>query len=171
MHSWIQHGERKLYHTVKANCLCLKDQSMTLTICAKQRVRLQSYMSQLLRGMLRGIFWLCGQELIPPLPSPHGTWCHQQDTHGRLQQEGAFSQIAAPHSYTICLSPPLDAPHENKWTLTFVATAGMHFTLLKATIHCRKSVLLWLLEHHSLRGRIQTLVRLWLDSTRIGWGK
>lgn len=161
----------ELYHTAKAKCLRLEDQSMTLMICATLSVGLPSYMSQLLRGMLHVIFWLCGQELIPPLPSPRGTWRHQQDTHGRLQQEGAFSQIALPHSYAICLPAPLDAPHENKWTLTFVATTGMHFTLLKATIHRRKSVLLWLLEHHSRRGRIQTLVLLWLDSSKIGWGK
>lgn len=120
-------------------------------VCAMS-VGLLSYLSQPLRGMLHVIFWLCGQELIPPLPSPHGTWRHQQDSRGRLEQDRAFSQIATLHSYAICL-PPLDAPHENKWTLTSVATAKMH----KATIHCRKSVLLWLLDEHFLRGWIQIL--------------
>lgn len=116
-------------------------------------VGLPSYLSQLLRGILHVIFWLCGQELIPPLPSPRGTWRHQQDSLGRLEQDRAFSQIATQHSYAICLPPPLDAPHESKWTLTSVATAKMH----KVTIHCRKSVLLWLLHEHFLRGWIHIL--------------
>lgn len=120
-------------------------------ICATLSVGLPSYLSQPLKGMLHVIFWLCGQELIPPLPSPRGTWRQQQDTLGRLQQDEAFSQVATPHSSAICLPPPLDTPHENKWTLTFVATARKRTTLLEATIHCRMPGLLWVLEHLSLR--------------------
>lgn len=121
-------------------------------ICETLSVGLLSYLSQPLKGMLHVIFWLCGQELIPPLPSPCGTWRQQQDTLGKLQQDEAFSQIAMAHSSVICLPPPLDTPHENKWTLTFVATARKRVTLLEATIHCRMLGLLWVLEHRSLRG-------------------
>lgn len=85
---------------------------------------------------------------------PRGTWRHQQDSLGRLEQDRAFSQIAMLHSHAICPPPPpLDAPHENKWTLTSVAAAKMH----KVTIHCRKSLLLRLFDEHFLRGWIQVL--------------
>lgn len=63
--------------------------------CNIEGLGLPSYLSQPLRGMLHVIFWLCGQELIPPLPSPRGTWRQQQDTLGRLQQDEALSQIAS----------------------------------------------------------------------------
>ena len=62
--------------------------------CNIEGLGLPSYLSQPLRGMLHVIFWLCGQELIPSLPSPRGTWRQQQDTLGRIQQDEAFSQIA-----------------------------------------------------------------------------
>lgn len=114
------------------------------------------------------IVW-AGADTPSALPSRNPT--PSAGHSGEASAGRAFSQIATPHSYAICLPRPLDAPHENKWTLTFVATARMRATLLEATIHCRKLGLLWLLDHHFLRGWIQTSVHLWLDSTKIGGKK